>query len=494
MHKQHLRLALATATAAAITGGLLTFAALPASAADSTHVAQADFNGDGVGDVASSAPDASVSGHANAGAVVVLYGTKSTGISSSKRTTLSQNSSGVPGTAEAGDVFGYDTAYADFNGDGYDDLAVGTPDEKVGSDADGGTVAILWGSKSGLTGKGLTVADPAASSHDYWGRTLAAGDFDGDGKADLAVGSSSSTMYLYKGGFTTAGAYGSRTTFKPPIMSGGSDGPQHITAGDVNGDGKTDLVVDGYETETGTGWNTNYWLPGSSTGLSGSSAVKLRAGIVTGIGDINGDGYGDIVTGADWNGTIDGDDPVAIPDSSDGGRANITYGSASGPAGTTYINQNTGSVPGTSEKDDAFGWDLDLGDINGDGYQDLVVSTPLEDIGGVTDTGMVTVLYGSASGVNTASGAQSFAQSTAGVPGSDEKYDMFGVDVKLDDVNGDGKADLIVGSTENSGNGAVTYLPSSGTKITTTGSRALSASASGLSTAGYPQYGSVFAD
>ncbi|OIJ69605.1 FG-GAP-like repeat-containing protein [Streptomyces mangrovisoli] len=487
MHKQHLRLALATATAAAVTGGLLTFAALPASAADSTHVAAADFNGDGIGDVVTSAATASVGGQAEAGAVVALYGS-TTGVSATRRTTLSQNSAGVPGTAEKGDAFGYSLAYGDFNGDGYDDLATGAPHEKVGSDTDGGTVAILWGSQSGLTGKGVTVADPAPSSHDYWGDNLAAGDFDGDGKDDLVVANSSSTLYLYKGGFTTAGSYGSRTTAKPPIASGAPNGPQHLTAGDVNGDGKTDLVVNGYGDE----WNVNYWLPGTASGLSVASGVKLRMGLVTGIGDINGDGYGDIVTGASWDGkTSDGE---AVPDSSDGGRMNITYGSASGPAGMTTVTQNTGSVPGTSEKGDGFGWDLDLGDVNGDGFQDLVVSTPFEDIDGVTNTGLVTVLYGSASGVNTASGAQSFAQSTAGVPGNDEKYDLFGADVKLDDVTGDGKADLIVGSYENGGNGAVTYLPSTGTKITTTGSRALSASASGISTSGEPQYGALFAD
>lgn len=173
---------------------------------------------------------------------------------------------------------------------------------------------------------------------------------------------------------------------------------------------------------------------------------------------------------------------------------NITYGSASGPAGTTGVTQNSGSVPGTSEKGDGFGWDLDMGDVNGDGYQDLVVSAPNEDIGGVTNTGMVTVLYGSAAGINVSSGTQAFAQSTAGVPGSDEKGDLFGADVKLDDVTGDGRADLIVGSYENAADGAVTYLPSSGGKITTTGSRTVSPSTSGVSTSGTPQFGAVFAD
>ncbi|MFC8517761.1 FG-GAP and VCBS repeat-containing protein [Streptomyces sp. NPDC057257] len=493
MHKP-LRLALATATAAALTGGLLTFSAATATAADSMHVPQADFNGDGIGDVAVSAATAYVSGHKNAGQVVALYGT-TTGVSSAKRSTISQNTTGVPGTAEAGDKFGYELAYADFNGDGYDDLAVASPYEKVGTDTNGGALAILWGSASGLTGKSIDVPDPAPSAHDFWGKNLAAGDFDGDGKADLAVGNSTSTLYVYKGGFSTSGTPGGRTTVKPPIQSGSNDfpyGPMHLTAGDVNGDGRTDLIVDGYETNTSYGWNTNYYIPGTASGLSVASASVLKTGLVTGVGDINGDGYGDIVSGASWDAKTG--DGTTIPDSSKGGRVNITYGTASGPGATSAVTQNTGNVPGTSETGDGFGWDLDLGDVNGDGYADLVVGAPNEDIGSVTNTGMVTVLYGSASGLNTSTGMQALAQSTAGVPGDDEKSDLFGADVKLDDVNGDGRADLLVGSYENAGNGAVTYLPSSGTKIVTTGSRTVSPSTSGVSTTGSPQFGALFAD
>ncbi|MET9406663.1 FG-GAP and VCBS repeat-containing protein [Streptomyces sp. NPDC002935] len=493
-HPHHVRLALATATAAALTGGLLTFSAATASAADSATVPQADFNGDGKGDVAFSAHGAYVGGHAGAGQIVALYGT-STGVSSAKRSTISQNTSGVPGTAEAGDAFGVESAYADFNNDGYDDLAVASPSEKVGTDTNGGGLAILWGSASGLTGKAISVPDPSPSSHDYWGKDLAAGDFDGDGKADLAVGSSSSTIYVYKGGFSTAGTPGGRTTIKPPIDTGTNDapyGPLSLTAGDVNGDGRTDLIVDGFETQTGDFWNTNYFVPGTASGLSVASAQALKPGMITGIGDVNGDGYADIVSGAGWDAKTE--DGTPVPDAADGGKVNITYGSASGPAGTSGITQNTGSVPGTSEKGDGFGWELDLGDINGDGFQDLVVSAPDEDVDGVSNTGRVTVLYGSATGVNVSSGAQAFSQSTAGVPGTDEKSDLFGADIKLDDVNGDGKADLIVGSYENSGNGAVTYLPSNGSVITTTGSRSVSPSTSGVSTSGTPQFGAVFAD
>ncbi|MFF4504630.1 FG-GAP-like repeat-containing protein [Streptomyces sp. NPDC001401] len=493
MHKP-LRLALATAAAVALTGGLLTFSAVNATAADSTHVPKADFNGDGIGDVAFSASGAYVGGHKNAGQLVVLYGT-ATGVSSAKRSTISQNTAGSPGTAETGDAFASDTAYADFNGDGYDDLAVGSPGEDVGSDVDGGGLAILWGSASGITGKGVTVADPAPTAHDYWGKNLAAGDFDGDGKADLAVGSSASTIYVFKGGFNSSGTAGGRYTVKPAIQSGGdANGPLNLTAGDVNGDKRTDLVVDGFETSTDYGWNRNYYIPGTASGLSVASAQVLKPGVITAIGDINGDGYGDIVTGAQWDTTTS--DGTAIPDSGKGGKVWITYGSDGGPLTTdsTGITQDTGNVPGTAEGKDWFGYELDLGDINGDGFLDLAIGVAGENIGSAVNTGAVTVLYGTSSGLNTTSGAQGFAQSAPGVPGNDENDDMFGADVKLDDVTGDGKADLVVGSYENDGNGAVTYLPSDGSVITTTGSRAISPSTSGVSTTGTPSFGANFAD
>ncbi|MBT2677226.1 VCBS repeat-containing protein [Streptomyces sp. ISL-14] len=496
MHKHHprrtARLALTTATAAALTGGLLTFAASTATAADSTDVPHADFNGDGLGDVAFSAQGAYVSGKKAAGQLVVLYGTAS-GVSSAKRHTISQNTTGTPGTAEAGDNFGAETAYADFNGDGYDDIAVSAWGEDVGSDVDGGGLAILWGSASGITGKGVTVADPAPSSHDWWGKNLAAGDFDGDGKADLAVGNSTATIHVFKGGFNASGVAGGRYTIKPPIMGSDAGGPINLTAGDING-GETDLVVDGYETETDNGWNRNYFIPGGPTGLSTAGAKALKPGVITAIGDINGDAYGDVVSGAYWNTTTS--DGTSIPDSGKGGKVWVTYGSDDGPL-TSYatgITQDTGNVPGAAETNDNFGHELDLGDINGDGFLDLAIGVAGENIGSAANTGAVTILYGTADGLNTTSGTQGFAQSTAGVPGDDEDDDSFGLDVKLDDVTGDGKADLVVGSMENAGNGGVTYLPSDGSKITTTGSRSIAPSSSGVSTTGTPYFGANFAD
>ncbi|WP_368396342.1 FG-GAP repeat protein [Streptomyces sclerotialus] len=482
---KHLRTALAAAAAAALTGGLLTLSTAPAAAAGSGL--QGDFNGDGYRDLAVAAPAATVAGHKNAGAVTVLYGSAD-GVSAARHATFTQNTAGVPGAAETDDWFGLALSAGDFNSDGYADLAVGAPCEDVSGDTDGGTVQILWGSASGIS-RAATVPDPAPTKHDSFGNALAAGDFDGDKKADLAVGTTAATLRVLKGGFSTSGVPAAKSAVTLPILSGSDAGIFRLTAGQVNGDGRTDLVVDGFQ-DTPQGenyYNANYFLPGSSSGPSGSGMRKLPAGLITAIGDTDGDGYGDLVTGVHWDDTV--------PGSTKGGKVNVIYGSASGP--TTRmdtITQETGAVPGNSERGDVFGYGVSLGDIDGDGRQDLAIGSGGEDIDGVTDTGAVTVLRGSASGIDTAHGVQYFHQDVPGVPGTSETSDFFGGEVFLSDVDGDGKADLTVGAGyENDGNGSVVSLPSDGTRIGTTGARSVSPSAVGVPTTGRPQFGAFLA-
>jgi hypothetical protein len=484
------RTALATVVAAALTGGLLTFTAATASAVDGTVRSQADFDKDGKGDIATSAPYSMVGGKSEAGQVVALYGT-TTGVTATRRTVISQDTSGVPGAAEPGDEFGENTAYGDFDGDGYDDLAVGSPGEDTTAGEDAGSVTLLWGTASGLTGTGsVTVKDPAATERHEFGRALAAGDFDGDGSTDLAIGSSENRVHVYQGGFTRAGGNGGYY----PLALATYEEVLNLQAGDVNGDRATDLVVNGdlidepAQDPDAMFFEENVLYFGGAANMSKANSVRLRPGYVTGIGDLDGDGFGDIVSGFG----IEEFPGETIPYSAKGGKVWITYGAATGLGRISGITQDTAGVPGTGELLDGFGLDLDLGDVNGDTYLDVVVGVPWEDIDGHTDAGSVVVLHGSADGV-TGTGAQSFHQGTAGVPGGNEAFDCFGIAVKLDDVTGDRKADLILGSGEN-GNGAVLYFPASGSKITTTGSRSISTSAVGVSTTGYPGFGTVIAD
>lgn len=488
---KHLRTTLATAAATALAAGLLTAATGTASAADRAASAangrQGDFNGDGYRDLAVAAPAATVDGKNSAGAVTVLYGSAH-GVDASRHTTVSQNSPGVPGAAEAGDLFGGSLAAGDFNSDGFADLAVAAPHEDVAGDADGGTLQILWGASGGLSGKGgATLADPAPTKHDRFGAALAAGDFDRDGKDDLAVGTSSATLHVFKGGISKAAKPGARTALALPIIGEATNGILQLTSGEVAGQGYADLVVSAYDRKE-PHFSTNYYLPGTPAGLSGARVTRLPGGFVTAIGDVNGDGYGDLVTGMTFD---DG-----IPGSTKGGKVTVIHGSAGGPRVdlTDTITQESGAIPGSSEKGDKFGFEVTLGDVNGDGLQDLAIGAAYETLDGASKAGAVTVLRGSRSGIDTAHHIQYFHQNTLGVPGANEKDDLFGGEVFLSDLNGDKKADLTVGAVyEDGGNGALTTLPSDGTRLTTTGSRFLSPPAAGISTAGAPQLGSIMA-
>ncbi|MEV0846307.1 VCBS repeat-containing protein [Streptomyces sp. NPDC049954] len=486
---QYLRTALAATAAAALTGGLLALSATTASAAPAKAPgrADADFNNDGYADVAVSAPLAYVSGKKEAGAVTVIYGGKT----ANRYATYSQNSAGVPGNAEAADRFGSDTAFGDFDGDGYDDLAVGTPGEDVGSDKDGGSTVILWGSASGLKG-GTEVKDPRPSSHDMFGGNLEAADFNGDHKDDLAVGTASgnTTIDVVRGGFTrTSGTGKGSYTVTPALWSGKGNGITGLHSGDVNGDGREDLIVDGFAKDDD--YNANFWLPGSASGVTTKGAQKLPGGLITDVGDTNGDGLGDIVIGLVWD--------SGIAHAHTGGTALIVKGNKAGPAGggIQTFTQDTAGVPGAGEKNDMFGYELDLGDVNGDGHLDLVVGAANETVNGRTGTGSVTVLYGAANGSGiTGQGARFLSQDTAGVPNSDEAYDGFGGEVHVDDLDHDGRGDVIVGASgENDGNGAV-YALHSNTNGTLTSPAGIYTSTAGvgISASGKPAFGLNFAD
>ncbi|GAA2251968.1 FG-GAP repeat protein [Streptomyces amakusaensis] len=483
------RTALAAAVAVALTGGTVAISASPASAAGSGL--HADFNGDGYIDIAVSAAFAAVAGKKGAGQIVVHYGSAK-GITATNRALISQNSPGVPGSAETDDYFGAASGFGDFNKDGFADLAVGAYGEDVGKDKDGGTAVILWGSAKGLNG-GTTIKDPAPSKHDNFAKSIETADFDGDGRIDIALGSTGATVHRYRGGFTKSGGTGGHDGISLPVHTGTYNGVRYLTSGDVNGDGIADLVVNAYS--TATDFNANYWVRGTRGGdLSGGGARVLPAGTITVVGKLNSDKYADIVIGLEWDRSKDTD--AAGQPAAKGGKVLVVNGSASGPVRgiSDSFTQDTPGVPGSSEKADHFGNELGLGDINGDGHLDLAIGAYGETVGSTQFAGAVTVLYGTADGLSTA-GAQSFSQDSAGVPGAPEKSDNFGSDVSLSDLDGDGRGDLTVGvHGEDDYNGSVILLRSNGKKITTAGARTLSPGAIGISTAGHPGYGMNFTD
>ncbi|MFF4015350.1 FG-GAP-like repeat-containing protein [Streptomyces sp. NPDC001843] len=445
--------------AAALTAGLLTaLPATPATAAPSGL--SGDFNGDGYRDVAIGAAGTQVGSEQLAGAVVVLYGSSS-GVSATRRTVITQNSTGVPGTAEELDGFGTSLAAGDLDRDGYSDLVVGAPRESIG-DRDGvGTVTVLWGGKSGLSG-GATLPQPSTLAEwGGFGSGLAVGDFDGDGRYDVTATGQSHTR-VWRGPFTRTGTPASQSSV-PEVGS-----TYEVNAGDLNGDRTAERVYP-YTLDSDEGGVIGYltWT-GAKYALKDLPDADGFAGSVA---DINGDGYGDLVLG-------DHQDPSQYKASGHkGGQISVWYGGPSGPDPAqkpTVINQDTSGVPGSGEADDLFGAALSTGDVNGDGYADVVVGAPGEDTGSARDAGSVTILFGSASGLKT-SGSTSYTQNTAGVPGTAEYGDDFGQAVRLVDLDKNGKADLVAGAGGENGHGAVTVLRGSASGLTTSGAKSVTA-------------------
>ncbi|MGY1580980.1 FG-GAP-like repeat-containing protein [Streptomyces sp. MN13] len=455
MRKRNLLIAATLAT------GLLT--ALPATPAVAAPSGLAsDFNGDGYRDVALGAMGADVGSVQGAGAVVVLYGS-STGISAAKKTVITQNSTGVPGAAESGDRFGSSLAAGDLNGDGYADLVVGSQFEAIG-DRDGvGSVTVLWGGSGGLSG-GAGLPQPAGLPEwGGYGAAVATGDFDGDGKTDVTA-TGQGRVHLYRGAFTRTGTPLTHTDV------GELGGAYEAIAGDLNGDKNAERVypffVDGDERGDIRYFRHdpgNMDHPESDYALTELPAADGGHGT---IGDVNGDGYGDLILG-------DHSDPqTGVAGGHLGGQISVWYGGPNGPDPAqkpTVIHQDTAGVPGSGEADDIFGASVGVGDINGDTYADVAVGAPGEDLGSVKDAGSVTVLFGSAAGL-TGTGAKSYNQETAGVPGSSEYMDWFGGTVRLVDFDKTGKADLVVGAAYENGTGAITTLRGTASGPTTTGS------------------------
>ncbi|MEU6260812.1 FG-GAP-like repeat-containing protein [Streptomyces sp. NPDC047043] len=401
-----------------------------------------DFNGDGYGDLAVGAPGATVGGAARAGYVTVMYGGPH-GLSVTRRAVMSRSTSGIPGSATTGEGFGTQLSRGDLDGDGYADLVIGN---KSGTT----DAVILWGGPHGLTGAGAKSV-PATNTQ--------TGDFNGDGKLDLAlfrtrpaVGDdpNGSTASVRNGPFTRAGGHGTEASLDADHLKyyDVRDG----ATGDVNGDGRDDLALSIYE---GDGvYGTRYYA-GSASGPTPGTAPDTIPNTDGGIafGDLNGDGYDDIAVGAVYDSAV-----------------TVAYGSASGvgPRGTwkTYT-EDTPGVPGTNDPVFRFGESLSAADITGDGIDDLAVGVPGKELGYDDNAGAVDILRGSRSGL-TGKGAQSFTQNTSGIPGTAELSDSFGSAVELLDINGNGYADLAAAAVgEDGGNGAVWELRGRPTGIVT---------------------------
>jgi len=447
-----------------------------AAAAAAAASAGADFDNDGVTDLAVGVPGE----NDFAGAITVLYGSGGTGLSGSGSQLFMQ----VAGAVEGGDLFGAALAAGNFNGDAFADLAVGAPGEVAGSAAAAGAVSILYGSALGLTASGgqlFTQVAGAVEEGDRFGSALAAGDFDNDGFADLAVGapgevagsaSAAGAVSVLRGSAAGLTATGGRlfTQVAGAVEQGDQFGAA-LAAGDFDSDDFADLAAGapGEVAGTAAAAGAVSVLRGSGGGLTATGGQlftqvggAVEQGDVFGSslasGDFNGDTFGDLAAGAP--GEVAGSAVAA-------GALSVLYGSAGGlgAAGGRLFTQVGGAV----EQSDLFGWSLAAGNFDGDAFDDLAAGAPGETVGAEPLAGAVSVIRGSGSGLTTA-GGRLFTQ----VGGAVEADDQFGAEVGTGDFDDDAFVDLAVGAPAEDVSGAFNAGAVS----------ALYGTAGGLSTAG----------
>ncbi len=393
-----------------------------------------DVNGDGYSDVIVGA-SLYGNGEAEEGAAFVYYGGVG-GVDSAVSTQLESN--------QISANFGISVSGAgDVNGDGYSDVIVGASLYDNGQ-PDEGAAFVYYGGVGGVDSAVSTLLEADLANANFGISVSGAGDVNDDGHSDVIVGAS-----LYSNGEANEGAafvyYGAAVSGINPAAStqlesnqaSANFGISVVGAGDVNGDGYSDVIVgaslyDNGEADEGAAFVYHGGAGGVSTTIGTqleSNLASANFGIsVSGAGDVNGDGYSDVIVGASLY--------ESDVSETDEGAAFVYHGGAGGVS-TTISAQLESNLANAN-----FGISVaGAGDVNGDGYSDVIVGASLYESDVIeTDEGAAFVYHGGASGTSlTASTLLEANQASAN----------FGISVSgAGDVNGDGYSDVIVGAHE----------------------------------------------
>ncbi|BAZ49198.1 putative outer membrane adhesin [Nostoc sp. NIES-4103] len=387
------------------------------------------------------------------------------------------------------DVFNYSgrsvSSAGDINGDGISDLIIGTPGADPNGRFDAGETYVVFGSSTGF-GASLDLSSLDGSNgfvingidaFDLSGTSVSsAGDINGDGISDLIIGASGADPNGQSAAGETYVVFGSSTGFGASLDLSSLDGSNGFvingidafdlsgtsvsSAGDINGDGISDLIIgaSGADANGQSAAGETYVVFGSSTGfgasldlssLDGSNGFVIngidafdRSGTsVSSAGDINGDGISDLIIaapGADPNGRLDA------------GETYVVFGNSSGFSASFDLSSLDGSNGFVINGIDAFdnsGFSVSsAGDINGDGISDLIIGAPGADPNGRLDAGETYVVFGNSSGFSASFDLSSLDGSNGFVINGINARDYSGRSVSsAGDVNGDGIDDLMIG-------------------------------------------------
>jgi len=386
-----------------------------------------DVNGDGYSDVIVGA-DLYDNGELNEGAAFVYHGSAA-GVAATPAWSTESNQANAFGISVA--------AAGDVNGDGFSDVVIASARYDNG-EIDEGRAFVYHGSAAGLSVAPAWSAESNQAAARFGWSVATAGDVNGDGFSDVIVGAyqfdngqtDEGRVFVYLGsgaGLSSAPAWTAESNQASALF-----GWSAATAGDVNGDGFSDVIVGAYQFDNGQNDEGRAFVyHGAAGGLSLAPAWTAESNqsggwfgnSVATAGDVNGDGFSDVIVGAYLydNGQIDE------------GRAFVYHGAAGGlslaPAWTAESDQASA----------AFGWSIaTAGDVNGDGFSDVIVGAYLFD-NGQSNEGRAFVYHGSAAGLS---------PGPAWIAESDQASAAFGYSVAAaGDVNGDGFSDVILGAT-----------------------------------------------
>ncbi len=434
-----------------------------------------DFNCDGFDDAAIAAPREDLIGADDGGRVLVLYAASDgSGLSATDRQVWSQAGAAIDSDPTQGENFGGALATGDFNHDGCDDLAIGVPRDEVNGVFQAGAVHVIYGSAE----DGLSIVDPdywtqasngiagAVEEGDTFGFALAVGDYDNDEIDDLAIGAPGEdvnngvvdvaqagaihVLFGGAGGLSTVGSVllnrGTGLTGDPnfneqlgSVMASGNfvgiivgdelavGVPNHVDPliGDIGG---VLLIsdIDGAQFDT--------MFTQDSPDVPGAAEIADSFGNALAAGDFDGDGLDELAVGSI------GEDIEAPPTLTVGAVIELDF---DGDPMRVWLQDDLN--PEQSESNDLFGQSLAAADFNADGIDDLAIGVPFENLGALSNAGLVHVLYGQLdtglSTINRQIWLQTLDPSELG--------DEFGFALATGKFNQGTSADLLIGAPKN---------------------------------------------